>query len=252
MVEDRKRPRYWEPTMASKARQKPPLREPSTRYHNHNQHFAPPPKSSKRIHHHPPEEVLVMKIPNSHSGQSVQYSWSSNSTSGGNPTEGELALMQTSSSSNESRSSAKKVVASYSNCALAQKPIYPGQKKTEQPKMVTSMTSSGKSSISPLSEGEAKVCDYFDDEIDDQPDLTLYENDSIKGLTPASEFPPSNFASALKAQGVKKGGGESDARDLASELFLAGKTPEDETGIKDSSLNASLESLEHDQQQHDR
>merc|ERR1712226_1501743 len=183
MVEDRKRPRYWEPTMASKARQKPPLREsyvPSTRYHNHNQHFAPPPKSSKRIHHHP-EEVLVMKIPNSHSGQSVQYSWSSNSTSNGNPTEGELALMQTSSSSNESRSSAKKVVASYSNCALAQKPVFPGQKKAE-PKMLTSMTSSGKSSISPLS-----------------------ENESIKGLTPASEFPPSNFASALKVQGVKKG-----------------------------------------------
>ena len=131
MVEDRKRPRYWEPTMASKARQKPPLREsyvPSTRYHNHNQHFAPPPKSSKRIHHHP-EEVLVMKIPNSHSGQSVQYSWSSNSTSNGNPTEGELALMQTSSSSNESRSSAKKVVASYSNCALAQKPVFPGKIK---------------------------------------------------------------------------------------------------------------------------
>ena len=131
MVEDRKRPRYWEPTMASKARQKPPLREsyvPSTRYHNHNQHFAPPPKSSKRIHHHP-EEVLVMKIPNSYSGQSVQYSWSSNSTSNGNPTEGELALMQTSSSSNESRSSAKKVVASYSNCALAQKPVFPGKIK---------------------------------------------------------------------------------------------------------------------------
>ena len=80
MVEDRKRPRYWEPTVASKARQKPPLREsyvPSTRFHSHNQHFVPPPKS-KRVP--PPEEVLVMKIPNSHSGQSVQYSWSSNST----------------------------------------------------------------------------------------------------------------------------------------------------------------------------
>ena len=37
---------------------------------------------------------------------------------------GELTLMQTSSSSNESRSSARKVVASYSNCALAQKPIF--------------------------------------------------------------------------------------------------------------------------------
>jgi len=110
--------------------------------------------------------------------------------------------------------------------------------------MVTSMTSSGKSSISPLSEGEAKVCDYFDDEIDDQPDLTLYENDSIKGLTPASEFPPSNFASALKAQGVKKGGGESDARDLASELFLANE--KQALKVKDSSLQSSLESLEED------
>ena len=160
--------------------------------------------------------------------------------------------MQTSSSSNESRSSAKKVVTSYSNCALAQKPVYPGQKKKADSKpMITSITSSGKSSISPLSEGESggKVCDYFDDEIDDQPDLTLYENDSIKGMTPASEFPPSNFA--LVAQGVKKGGGESDARDLASELFLAGKTPEEEN-MKDSSLNGSLESLEHDQQQQDR
>ena len=46
--------------------------------------------------------------------------------------------------------------------------------------MVTSITSSGKSSISP--ESEAKVCDYFDDEIDDQPDLTFHENEnSIKG-----------------------------------------------------------------------
>ena len=50
---------------------------------------------------------------------------------------------------------------------------------------------------------------------------------------------------------LKKDGGESDARDLASELFLAGKTPEEEN-MKDSSLNGSLESLEHDQQQHDR
>ena len=118
-----------------------------------------------------------------------------------------------------------------------------GQKKAE-PKMLTSMTSSGKSSISPLSEGEVKVCDYFDDEIDDQPDLTLYENESIKGLTPASEFPPSNFASALKVQGVKKGGGESDARDLASELFLANE--KQASKVKDSSLQSSLESLEED------
>ena len=129
MVEDRKRPRYWEPTVASKARQKPPLREsyvPSSRFHHQNQHFAPPPKMShKRAE--PPEEVLVMKIPPSQSSHSVQgWSWSSNSTN--NPTEGELALMQTSSSSNESRSSAKKVVASYSNCALAQKPVFPGKK----------------------------------------------------------------------------------------------------------------------------
>ena len=109
--------------------------------------------------------------------------------------------------------------------------------------MVTSITSSGKSSISPLSEGEAKVCDYFDDEIDDQPDLTLYENDSIKG-TPATELPPSTFVSVLTNQTVKKGGGESDARDLASELFLAKQKQISE--VKDSSLNASLESLEQD------
>ena len=39
---------------------------------------------------------------------------------------------------------------------------------------------------------------------------------------------------------------------MASELFMAGKTPEEgiESAIKDSSLNGSLESLEHDQQQH--
>ena len=79
--------------------------------------------------------------------------------------------MQTSSSSNESRnndSSQKfsKVVASYSSCALAQKPIFPGDRKTKKNKennqksektMITSVTSSGKSSTSPLSEGEGKV-----------------------------------------------------------------------------------------------
>ena len=42
------------------------------------------------------------------------------------------------------------------------------------------------------------MCDYFDDEIDDQPDLTLNENDqpSYHG-TPATEFPPTNFGNLL-------------------------------------------------------
>ena len=70
MVEDRKRPRYCEPTVASKARQKPPLRESYTRFHNQNQHFAPLPKSKPRIE--PTEEILVMKMPSSKSSQSVQ------------------------------------------------------------------------------------------------------------------------------------------------------------------------------------
>ena len=125
-------------------------------------------------------------------------------------------------------------------------------------RLITSITSSGKSSISPLSEGESggKVCDYFDDEIDDQPDLTLNENEQSYRGTPATEFPPTSFSAILNnsnhpGKTVQKDGGESDARDLASELFMAGKTPEDETAIKDSSLNASLESLENDQQ-HDR
>ena len=43
---------------------------------------------------------------------------------------------------------------------------------------------------------------------------------------------------------MKQDGGESDApRDLANELFMAKLKAED---TKDSSLNASLESLEHD------
>ena len=81
--------------------------------------------------------------------------------------------MQTSSSSNESRSSARKVVASYSNCALAQKPVYTSSsfpaaesnksKKVSQTQMPSKnmvasiISSSGKSSISPLSETENKV-----------------------------------------------------------------------------------------------
>ena len=84
-------------------------------------------------------------------------------------------LMQTSSSSNESRNSAKRVVASYSSCSVKQRPIFKDKNSS--------------SSVSPLSETENKVYDYFDDEIDDQPDLTLNEND----LTPATEFPPSKF-----------------------------------------------------------
>ena len=64
------------------------------------------------------------------------------------------------------------------------------------------------------------------------------------------------FLSNQHGKTVQKDGGESDARDLASELFMAGKTPEEnENAIKDSSLNASLESLEHDHKQqkhHDR
>ena len=94
-----------------------------------------------------------------------------------------------------------------------------------------------------------QVCDYFDDEIDDQPDLTLNENDqppSYRG-TPASEFPPTTFGNLLNKStkiSVKQDGGESDApRDLANELFMAKLKAED---TKDSSLNASLESLEHD------
>ena len=52
---------------------------------------------------------------------------------------------------------------------------------------------------------------------------------------------------------MKKDGGESDARDLACELFLAGKTPEDLPNPRDNeSLNASLESLEQDLQHPDR
>ena len=102
--------------------------------------------------------------------------------------------------------------------------------------------------------------DYFDDEIDDQPDLTMNENDQSYRGTPATEFPPTSFSAMLsnsnqQGKSVKKDGGESDARDLASELFMAGKTPEEviESAIKDSSLNGSLESLEHDQQPlHDR
>ena len=90
---------------------------------------------------------------------------------------GELTLMQTSSSSNESRNNESqkfcKVVASYSNSAIAQKPIFPGDDKKNnvksqnnnnssscninQKSMITSVTSSGKSSTSPLSEGEGKV-----------------------------------------------------------------------------------------------
>ena len=62
---------------------------------------------------------------------------------------------------------------------------------------------------------------------------------------------PRNLNFEINFTNLKKDGGESDARDLASELFLAGKTPEEEN-MKDSSLNGSLESLEHDQQQHDR
>merc|ERR1712173_250673 len=82
-------------------------------------------------------DLLVLKLPNSESGQSVQaWSWSSPSP---RSLEGELTLMQTSSSSNESRnndSSQKfsKVVASYSSCALAQKPIFPGDRKSKKNK----------------------------------------------------------------------------------------------------------------------
>ena len=59
------------------------------------------------------------------------------------------------------------MVASYSNCAMAQRPIYPGDKikkdnhNNQKNSMVTSMTSSGKSSTSPLSEGEGKVSGFF-------------------------------------------------------------------------------------------
>lgn len=222
MVEERARPRYCAPTVASKARQRPPLRE-----------LKPVKKVPK---YEEKDEVLVMQmISNSNSGgQTSCWSWSTNSN-----------VMQTSSSSNESqltsRSSAKKVVASYSNCALAQKPVF--TKKKSLNIMVSS--SEGKSSISPLSETENKVYDYFDDEIDDQPDLTLNENESFNAVgTPASEFPPSSFATDAiktyqKSKSVKKDGGESDARDLATEIFLADQD-------KDSSLNASLESLELD------
>ena len=83
----------------------------------------------------------------------------------------------------------------------------------------------------------------------------MNENEQSYRGTPATEFPPTSFSAMLSNQqgkSVKKDGGESDARDLASELFMAGKTPEEgiESAIKDSSLNGSLESLEHDQQQH--
>merc|ERR1712223_594214 len=275
MVEDRRRPRYFAPTMASKARQKPPLRElPNSRF----SHAVLKPSSTREKlgKYEERDEVLVMKIPPSFSGQSGQgWSWSSASP---RSTEAEMTLMQTSSSSNESRSSARKVVASYSSCALAQRPVFTSSafparteskskkaaSQTQMPSsknMVTSIISSGKSSISPLSETENKVDDYFDDEIDDQPDLTLNENEQSYCGTPATEFPPTSFSAILNnsnhpGKTVKNDGGESDARDLASELFMAGKTPEDETAIKDSSLNASLESLENDQQiqqqQHDR
>ena len=59
------------------------------------------------------------------------------------------------------------MVASYSNCAMAQRPIYPGDKikkvnhNNQKNSMVTSVTSSGKSSTSPLSEGEGKVSGLF-------------------------------------------------------------------------------------------
>lgn len=211
MIEARSRPRYCAPTVASKARQRPPLRE--------FKRSKPPTKYEEK------DEVLVMQIiPNSTSGQT--WSWSTNSN-----------VMQTSSSSNESsRSSAKKVVASYSNCALAQKPIK---------KNIMVSSSEGKSSISPLSETENKVYDYFDDEIDDQPDLTLNE----KSTTPANEFPPPTsiftkdaMKTYQKSKSVQKDGGESDARDLATEIFMADHHHQD----KDSSLNASLESLELD------
>ena len=95
----------------------------------------------------------------------------------------------------------------------------------------------------------SQVCDYFDDEIDDQPDLTLNENDQSYRGTPATEFPPTNFNNLLNKSTkiVKQDGGESDARDLANELFIAKvKAETEEANKKEASLNASLESLEHD------
>ena len=80
----------------------------------------------------------------------------------------------------------------------------------------------------------SQVCDYFDDEIDDQPDLTLNENDQSYRGTPATEFPPTNFNNLLNKSTkiVKQDGGESDARDLANELFI------DE--VRDINDNSSL------------
>lgn len=150
--------------------------------------------------------------------------------------------MQTSSSSNESNNSCKVVKASYSSCALAQRPVFADNKsKLDQgSKMITSFTSSGKSSTSPISEGENKVCDYFDDEIDDQPDLTLNENEQSYRGTPATEFPPTCFGLVNNNNNkvVQQDGGEGDATDLATELFLAKK--------KEASISGSLESLEND------
>ena len=52
--------------------------------------------------------------------------------------------------------------------------------------------------------------DYFDDEIDDQPDLTLNENEQSYRGTPATEYPPTNFSAILNSSNqhgktVKKG-----------------------------------------------
>ena len=55
-----------------------------------------------------------------------------------------------------------------------------------------------------------QVYDYFDDEIDDQPDLTLNENEQSYRGTPATEYPPTNFSAILNSSNqhgktVKKG-----------------------------------------------
>ena len=111
MVENRKRPNYCAPTVASKARQKPPLKvivghsrmsvlpKNHATYYNQNNHYNAHNENQYNTHGLPlqyshnhyhgktaakyeaeKDDILVMKIPSSYSGQSVQaWTWTSTS-----------------------------------------------------------------------------------------------------------------------------------------------------------------------------
>ena len=83
MVEDRRRPRYFAPTMASKARQKPPLRETLPNNSRFTTNILKPTHRDGKVgsKYEERDEVLVMKIPPSFSGQSGGQGWSWSSAS---------------------------------------------------------------------------------------------------------------------------------------------------------------------------